>query len=268
MIVAAYQMVAACGGVAANLAAIERAAEAAAGQGARILVAPELAITGYGAGDAIRALAEPVDGPQLTALSSVARRLGIALAFGFAEREGTTIYNSAAFLSPDGWMRTHRKVFLYGAYEKALFTAAKTLSGPFAFEGATVGMRVCFDVEFPESVRALALAGADLVLAPTALPAGPGSDFIARTMAPTRAFENGVTLVYADHAGRDGAFSYAGQSVIAFADGREGARAGAEGEALLVAAIDPAAALRARTENDYLGELAAVSGAALAPMPG
>ncbi|HVI28732.1 nitrilase-related carbon-nitrogen hydrolase [Hansschlegelia sp.] len=257
MIVAAYQMIAAAGDVAANVAAIEDAAERAAAQGARILVAPELATTGYGAGDAIRSLAEPVDGPQLSRLSAAAKRLGLAIVTGFAERNGGRLYNAAAFLSPAGWTKIHRKQFLYGDYEKALFAPADGLSEPFRFEDATIGMRVCFDVEFPEAVRPLALAGADLILAPTALPASPGSDFVARTLIPARAFENAVTLVYADHAGSDAAFCYAGQSVIALADGGEAARAPAEGEALLMAAIGPEAAARARAENDYIGELRA-----------
>ncbi len=257
MIVAAYQMVAAAGDVPANLAAIENAAERAAARGARVLVAPELATTGYGAGDALRTLAEPVDGPQVARLAASARRLGLAIATGCAERAGDRLHNSAVFLSPQGWSRIHRKRFLYGDYEKALFTPADGLSEPFRFEGATIGMRVCFDVEFPETVRPLALAGADLVLAPTALPASGASDFIARTLIPARAFENALTLIYADHAGRDAAFSYAGQSVIALADGREGARAPADGEALLVAGIDPETAAPARAENDYLGELRA-----------
>lgn len=259
MIVAAYQMSPAAGDVARNLAAIERAAEAATEQGARVMVAPELATTGYGAGDAILTLAEPADGPQVAAIAAAAERLGIAIVFGFAERDGGDVYNSAAFVSPDGWVRIHRKRYLFGPYEKALFRPAAALSRPFAFEGATVGMLICFDVEFPEAVRALTVAGADLLLVPTAQPAGAPADFAVEKMIPTRAFENGVTVVYADLAGRDDRFAYAGQSVISFADGSDGARAGRDGEALLFATIDPAVALRARRDNDYLVELAALA---------
>jgi predicted amidohydrolase len=259
MIVAAYQMTPALADAPANVAAIAKAAEAAAARGARILVAPELATTGYGAGDAIRALAEPVDGAQIGALTAAAKRADLAIVVGFAERDGADLYNAAAFITPQGQVTVHRKRFLYGPYEKSLFKAAPDLSAPFRFEDAVVGMRICFDVEFPESVRALTQAGADLILTPTALPNGPAAGFTAAKLVPTRAFENGVTVVYVNHAGRDPLFSYAGLSVIAFADGTEGGRAGSEGEALLVAEIDPAVAAAARVENDYLGELATLS---------
>lgn len=255
MILAALQMEVVTGAVKANLAIIESVAIEAAGKGARILVLPEVALTGYGAGDMILLSAETADSAALGLLGELARRLDLALALRFAERDGKEVYNSAVFLSPDGWRVLHRKRFLYGAYEHALFTPGGDLSQPFRFDGTVVGLRVCFDVEFPESVRALALRGASLVLVPTALPRGQASSFIATKMVPTRAFENSLTIVYADHAGADERFAYAGRSEIAFADGTEGARAGPEGAELLIAVDDPVRILNTRSENDYLNAL-------------
>jgi 5-aminopentanamidase len=107
-------------------------------------------------------------------------------------------------------------------------------------------------VEFPELVRELALAGADLILVPTALPQSTGAAFIARSLVPTRAFENGAFVAYADHCGRDARVAYQGLSVIAAPDGSEPARAGAAEPALLMATIEPAAHDEARRANPYL----------------
>ena len=98
MRIALLQLQAEAGNVAANLAAIDRAAREAKAEGAALLIAPELAVTGYGAGDAITALAEPRDGQQVAALRDSARKNGIAILAGFAERDGDTVYNSAVFV--------------------------------------------------------------------------------------------------------------------------------------------------------------------------
>ena len=69
---------------------------------------------------------------------------------------------------------------------------------------------------------------------------------------PVRAFENGIAIVYADHAGADGRFGYAGRSCIALPDGTEGARAAPTGSEIIVADYNPAAFEAARTANPYL----------------
>ena len=124
MRIALLQFQAEAGNVAANLARDRpRPRVRPRQQGAALLIAPELAVTGYGAGDAITALAEPRDGRQVAALRGSARTNGIAILAGFAERDGDTIYNSAVFV--DGARtRVYRKAFLYGDYEKGLFAAA------------------------------------------------------------------------------------------------------------------------------------------------
>ena len=121
----------------------------------------------------------------------------------------------------------------------------------FDLNGIKTGMLICYDVEFPENVRTLALAGAELILVPTALPEGIISRRVADTVVPTRAFENGVFLVYADLCGAENGLSYGGRSVILAPDGDELARAGMR-ETLLVAEIDPTAYDDAKAQNPYL----------------
>ncbi|WP_275428759.1 nitrilase-related carbon-nitrogen hydrolase, partial [Stenotrophomonas maltophilia] len=79
MRIAALQMQAACGDVSANLARIEQAAKAAAKAGADLLVAPELALTGYGAGETVTALAEPANGRQIDRLQAISKANAIAI---------------------------------------------------------------------------------------------------------------------------------------------------------------------------------------------
>jgi 5-aminopentanamidase len=252
MRLAAFQMVAKTGDVAANLRLIEAAVVEAKAQGADLLVAPELATTGYGAGDTMHNLAEPADGAHASALAAMAAKHGIALIAGFPERGGGVIYNSALFAMPDGQRTIYRKCQLYGGYEHRLFKASDAPPKLTTFGDLRFGLLICYDVEFPELVRHLALAGADVVLVPTAQPDTPDASFIAGKVVPVRAFENGIAIVYADHAGADGRFGYAGRSCIAFPDGSEGARAAPTGSEIIVADYDPSVFTAARTANPYL----------------
>ena len=255
MRLAAFQMVARAGDVAANLAMIETAAAEAKGRGAEVLVAPELATTGYGAGDAIRDLAEPADGPQVARLAAIAARHGLSVVAGFPERAGTAIYNSAALVRPSGRHEIYRKRHLYGDYERDLFTPGDSAPRVVDLGALKAGILICYDVEFPESVRHLALAGADLVLVPTAQPQASFASFIAEKIVPVRAFENGLAIVYADHAGADERFAYAGLSCIAMPDGIDAARAGPAAAELIVADYAPENYAACRRENPYLADV-------------
>jgi len=162
------------------------------------------------------------------------------------------VYNSAAAVTPDGQRLIYRKLHLYGSYERSLFRPGSAAPPVFRIGGLNVGLLICYDVEFPEMVRHLALGGADLVLVLTALPASGHAAFIARSIIPVRAFENQVFVAYANHAGRDDTFAYAGQSGIAAPDGTDLARAPETGGNVLIAEIDPAAYAAARAANPYL----------------
>jgi predicted amidohydrolase len=254
MRIAALQMRAVPGDVAANLGMVAEAAAEAARGGAEILVAPELATTGYGAGDAILDLAEPVGGPQIMTLADAAAAHGIAIVCGFAERAGGTVYNSAALITPDGRRTVYRKCHLYGGYERKLFTPGSNAPGLVELGRLRLGLLICYDVEFPESVRRLAVRGADLIVVPTALPESEHAAFIAERVVPVRAFENQVALVYANHAGADALFTYAGRSCIALPDGTDAARASAGASELIVADYEPARFVACREANPYLAD--------------
>lgn len=257
MKIAALQMQAIAGDVAANLARIERAAREASAKGARLLIAPELALTGYGAGEANRTLAEPADGPSTQKLQAVSAAAGIAIVAGFSEKAGGRVWNSAVFVDGKAAPVVYRKSHLYADYEKTLFEPGLPAATTVDLDGLKLGLLICYDVEFPENVRRLAQAGCALVAVPTALPAGAYARFIARSMVPVRAFENQVFVAYVNHRGADPLFSYAGLSTVAAPDGTVLAEADETGDALLLADIEPAAYAQSAAQNTYLRDLRA-----------
>ncbi len=251
MRLAVLQLVASAGDVARNLAQVETAAARAAAAGADLLVAPELALTGYGAADAIRARA---DGDAADALAAIATRHGLALVVGCTDADDAGRYNAARLVRPGAADVVYRKLHLYGAHERALFRPGTAAPPVVTVGGLKLGVCICYDVEFPELVRDLARRGAELVVVPTALPAGPDAGFIAERLVPVRGFENQIFVAYADHAGADDVFAYAGRSVVSAPDGAVLARAPVEGEALLVVDIAPARYAASRRANPHVGE--------------
>ncbi|OEU92295.1 carbon-nitrogen hydrolase [Streptomyces abyssalis] len=235
-----------------GLAALDDAARAAAAGGARLLVTPELSLTGYALGDGVDGRAETADGPSARAVSRIAAAHGIAVVYGYPERDPDSgaLHNSAALVGADGRVLAgYRKTHLYGDYETGHFTPGDRLLVQADLEGVRTGLLICYDVEFPEAVRAHALAGTELLVVPTALMRP--YDFVAETVLPARAWENQLYVAYADRAGREGDFDFAGLSCLAAPDGSVPARAGRD-EALLVADVDTALLHASRARNTYL----------------
>ncbi len=252
MKIAVYQGDGVMGEVAANLAVVERVAGEAAAGGAGLVVFPEMFLTGYNIGAAVSALAEPLDGPSLAALGKIAREARTAIVCGYPERVGDRLFNSAVFLDTAGeTLANHRKCQLFGDFEKATFTAGSQLAVT-QFGGLKVGLLICYDIEFPEPARRLTQEGVQLLLVPTALMA-PGAS-VARRVVPSRACENQIFVAYANRPGREGDLDYVGESCIVGPNGDDLARA-AEGEALIMAEIDPAAITACRKDYDYLADL-------------
>lgn len=239
------------GDVSAALDRMQKTAAAAGRQGAGLVVFPEMFLTGYHIGDAVFGLAEPADGPSAAAAAIIARDSGVSILYGYPERSGDRVFNSARLVHPArGAVANYRKAHLYGTEEKRLFAPGDDLVMA-ELDGLKIGVLICYDVEFPEAVRALALAGAELVAVPTALI--EPFDVVARTLVPARAFENQVYVAYAGLCGREGNLGYCGLSGIVGPDGRDLARAGAD-PALLLADIDPAAISKGRLANPYLSD--------------
>jgi 5-aminopentanamidase len=238
------------GSVVENLKVLDEAAGRAAAAGAGLLVAPEMFLTGYAIGDDIARLAEPADGESADAVAELCTRHGLAIAYGYPERRGEAVYNSAQLISADGTrLAGYRKTHLFGCFERDHFTPGEQPVVQAELGGLTVGLMICYDVEFPENVRAHALAGTDLLVVPTAQM--HPFQFIAESMIPVRAFENQMYVAYVNRVGREGDFEFVGLSALAGPDGVARARAG-RGEELVFADADPALLAASREANPYL----------------
>lgn len=223
------------GDVAANLAALAIQAAAAAAAGADLLLCPELWLGGY---NVPQQPAEPAAGPAAQHIAGIAREHGIAICYGYAEShaQGGKPYNAAQVIAASGErLSNYRKTHLFGAFERELFTPGEQLQAPFLFAGWSVGLLVCFDIEFPENARQLTLAGAELLLIPTALTPEYGA--VPDLIVPARAVENQLFVAYCNHSGSEAGLEFLGGSCVAAPDGRKLASAGG-GEALLVVDLD------------------------------
>jgi 5-aminopentanamidase len=222
--------------VAGNLRRLDEACAAAAARQAQVLVTPEMFISGYAIGRAAaERLAEDRGGPTEAAVAELARRHHLAVVYGHPERapDGRA-YNAATMIGPDGVVRgRHRKVHLYGDVDRGQFTANEKRPAAFDFDGTQVGMLICYDVEFPEAVRSLAVGGARVVLVPTANMAG--CDHVQDILVPARACENNCGVVYANYCGADDGFEYNGRSMICGPHGEVLAQADAKSEELVIA---------------------------------
>jgi len=236
-------------GVAERLERLGPAMARAAGDGSELLICPELYMSGYNIGNALAERAEPANGPFAAGVAELARRHGLAVIYGFPEIDNRRLYNSVACISAAGeLLAVHRKRVLPPGPESGYFSVGvgDTLCQVGSFRVAIV---ICYEAEFPEAVRNAALAGAQLVAAPTAL--GEIWPDIANLMMPTRALESGVYLAYANHSGEEDGLRYLGGSCIIDPNGNELARAGA-GEGLISAELSRDVVDDARARLPYL----------------
>lgn len=233
----------------ARLAWLQECLSRLDGQHVDLLLLPELFLTGYNIGSRVTDRAEPADGPSAQAIAALARAHGIAILYGFAERQDGQIFNSASCISKDGaLLATHRKLLLPPGFEGDHFCPGigYTL---FELNGFKLATLICYDAEFPETFRAVAQAGAELVLVPTALGAQWG--VVANTVIPARAFENGIYVCYANSCGHENGMDFYGGSCVIAPDGQELARAG-DGEELLRVQTNPEAVAAAQARLPYL----------------
>jgi 5-aminopentanamidase len=225
-----------------NLQTIRSHLGDAAEQGARLVVFPECALTGYcfNSKDEALHLAETLPGPTTTSLAADCKKLGVWVVVGMLERDGERLFNACALVGPDGFKAGYRKVHL-----PCLGVDRFTVPGdrPFAVHdlgGLRVGMNICYDCSFPESARVLMLLGADLVVLPTNWP--PGALSTVKYLVQARALENHMYYACCNRAGEERGFTFIGRSRIINVNGDLLAASEDEQPAMLYAEIDPAQA--------------------------
>ena len=248
--VAAVQMDIQLGAKDDNLARLATFVRRAVGEGARLIVFPECALTGYCFESRAEAneLAESMPGPATKVVAELCREHDVHIVFGLVERATENghdrLYNALALVGPDGIVGGYRKTHLPHLGLDHFSDAGNEPLRTHATPLCTLGMSICYDAAFPEASRVLALAGAELIVLPTNWP--PGAEEFARYAINTRALENVVYYLAANRVGLERGFRFIGLSRIVDVHGRSLAEADGESETVLVATIDPR---RARTKR-------------------
>ena len=260
--VAVVQM--ACGGdLEDNLRRAEMWVRRAAGAGAQLVLLPELFAHPYFCKDqdpAHFALAHPLEGhPVVTRMQSLARALGVVLPVSFFERAEQVFFNSVAVIDADGAvLGVYRKSHIPdgpGYQEKYYFRPGDGGFRVWSTRVARIGVGICWDQWFPEAARIMALAGADLLLYPTAIGSEPQDpDYDSRhhwrRVMQGHAAANMVPVLAANRIGREIGTScevtFYGSSFITDGRGAIVAEAGRAEEGLVEAAFDLSALERER----------------------
>jgi predicted amidohydrolase len=220
---------------------------AAIADGAQIVVLPELCNSGYAfrSADEAEAAAVPRDGELLRGWSEEAGRGDALVIGGFCERAPDgKLYNSCALVDGDGVTAVYRKLHLWGD-EPNWFSSGAEPAPVIDTRYGRIGLAVCYDIEFPELTRGLALDGAELIALPANWPHSdpPDGRPILHSLAAVTAYLNRVFVAVCDRSGTERGIKFEGGSVIADPDGR--LRAGPivdRGEETLIADCDLATA--------------------------
>jgi N-carbamoylputrescine amidase len=240
---------------AVNLANAERIVRTAHAQGAQVILLQELFETPYFCIDMDPKrfdLALPIDeNPAVKLCRRLARELGVVLPVSVFERAGNVFYNTVVMVDADGAaLGIYRKTHIPdspGYYEKFYFSPGDTGFKVWPTRHGNIGVAICWDQWFPESARAMALQGAELLLYPTAIGSEPqdstidSKDHWQRTM-QGHAAANVVPLVASNRIGaekgREWTVTYYGSSFIADHTGAVVQQADRSTESVLVATFD------------------------------
>ncbi len=249
----------------ASLAITERLVAQASAAGAALVVLQELHTTHYFCqieNPDLFDLAEPIPGPSCEHLGALARRHGVVLVASLFERRAAGLYhNTAVVFDADGSIAgTYRKMHIPddpGFYEKFYFTPGDAGPGqgfqPISTSIGRLGVLVCWDQWYPEAARLMTLAGADLLIYPTAIGWDP-RDLEAEklrqreawiTIQRAHAIANGLPVIVAnrvgletDPSGQSQGIRFWGSSFIAGPQGELLAEADTTSETVLTATID------------------------------
>ncbi|MEO0107434.1 MAG: nitrilase-related carbon-nitrogen hydrolase [candidate division WOR-3 bacterium] len=211
-----------------------------------LFVLPELFNTGYlflNKKELIKLSESPNSGMTYHFISKLCKKKKCAIVYGFAEKDGSKIYNSAILMSPEGIMGHYRKTHLFFE-EWFIFNPGNLPYQVFEYQGTKIGILICFDYIYPEAMRTLALKGAQIVV----LPANLVLHFCPDAMI-TRSIENRIFTVLADRIGSEDRgtkkLSFIGKSQIVAPDGSILVRVNDE-ECVKVIEIEPRIALDKR----------------------
>lgn len=208
-----------------------------------LAVFPELGVSGYDF-DAAREVASPIPGPVTDPIVEIARDRELSLVVGVPERDGSSLYNSLAYVTPEGVEDVYRKRFLWGA-EKDAFAAGRepTTTGTAA---GKMGQLLCYDLNFPEAAFPYAREGCDLIVVSAAWRTEFRHDW--RLLTRARALDSTCYVVASNHTGAQAQREHAGHSLVVGPNGMIREETGPEAGSA-VAAVSDDELRRARERN-------------------
>lgn len=236
----------------ANLQKASAYIQQAAQAGASVVIFPELFLTGYMLAGRTQEMAEPLSGPSLERVTELARTNRIAVQMGFAELDPSDhkVYDSAFWISKSGKLEgCYRKTHLYGP-ENGWFSRG-SIPACFETELGRVGVLICYDLEFPEPPRLLALNGAQWLAVSTANM--KPNEHLQEIFIQSRASENRVWVAVCNRVGVEESVDFFGGSAVSSPFGEMIVQAG-QTETLLLAEMDLSSAGQARLNADYLAD--------------
>ncbi len=194
----------------------------AANNGADLVVYPELAFTRFFPQHRLEGnrfdLAEPVPGPTTEVFSAEAARLGVVVVLNLYEKSGNSAFDCSPVINSDGALLGRTRMVhitqYEGFYEQDYYDPGDTGAPVYDTSVGRIGVAICYDRHYPEYLRALAVAGADLVVIPQAGAADewPAGVFEAELQAA--AFQNGYFVALANRVGAEDVLTFAGGSVV------------------------------------------------------
>ena len=225
-----------------GLAAVQRAAAA----GAQVICFAELAFDPFYPQDVATAQslarAEPIPGPTTNAFSQQAADLGVVLVLNLFERDGERTYDTSPVIDADGRLLGRTRMVHITDYacfhEQGYYTPGDTGVPVYDTRFGKIGVAICYDRHFPEYMRALAVAGAQLVVVPQAGAVGEWPDGLYEAEMRVAAFQNGYFTALCNRVGEEPKLTFSGESFICDPHGQVIARAGTGPDEILECDID------------------------------
>ena len=234
--------------------------EQAADEGAQLIIFPELAFTPFypqrKAGPSVLSLAEPIPGPTTAVFSEAARRRGIVVVLNLYERAGNKAYDTSPVIDADGTIlgctRMMHITDYEGFHEQGYYTPGDTLAPVYSTAAGRIGVAICYDRHYPEYLRALALAGAELVAVPQAGALHEWPDGLFEAELQVASFQNGYYMALANRCGREEVLHFGGGSFVTSPAGQLVAQGPADEECIVWAEVDYAACAASHARRLFL----------------
>lgn len=222
-----------------------------AGEGAELVLLPEMFLTGYPSNIDMKDIAEPLDGENINKLKEIAVKEKTAIIGSYPElSDDGIIYNTAFFIDNKGkLLNRYRKIHLFDQERKYVNEGSELITVEYL--GIRFGLLICFDIEFPEPARALALSGMDILLVSSANMEPYG--LFHRIFSISRAIENHCFVVYSNRIGTNEMYRFVGDSCLVTPTGEIMKDLGAK-EGLIVQELDLQAIAQSKTVFNYIEE--------------